>query len=304
MERAHPSFHGPELDSSPFGSRPTGLILSGGAALGSWQGGVLYALEKEFGFSFHSVAGTSAGSLNGVAYFQDKTETLKSLWRDMPDGSFMRFAPRLNPPSLYSSDAVREFIGAMIDEESVRKNPRCWFYALSVDLCRGLNQAQYSPEAGGPWDGPLLEHVLGSAAVPFLFPPVLVRGENGGKPKMLIDGHLVSYIDLGVMVERGVRDFLFLNVASKVSLGKPRRNVRGYISTMVDRLLQGQVDAGLSGIKSLAREREIRAFAVHPAAPLNMSVFGFKKQECRAAFDRGLAEAAAFEKNPAAFRIL
>jgi predicted acylesterase/phospholipase RssA len=303
MEPADHPLYGPDLESSPFGTRPIALILSGGAALGSWQGGAVYALEKELGFSFHSVAGTSAGSLNGVAYFQNKTETLKSMWRDMPDGSFMRFSPRLRPPSLYCGQSIRDYVGAMIDEEAVRRNPRCWFYAVSVDLSRGLTQAEYSPEPDGPWDDPLLDHVLGSAGVPFVFPPVKIPMKNGARPKVLVDGHVLSHMDLSRIIERGALDLFFVNVASKVSLGSPRHTVRGYISTLVDQLLQGQIHGGLQSIAHIVKDQGIRAFALHPAKPLNMSVFGFKKSECREAFDRGLADAHAYAANPAAYRI-
>ena len=102
------AFFGPSLKEAPLGSRPTALILSGGAALGSWQAGVVYAFEREHGLSFHSVAGTSAGSLNGLAYFQDTIETLRELWRDVPGGVFLKYAISLRPPSLHSTRRYRE----------------------------------------------------------------------------------------------------------------------------------------------------------------------------------------------------
>lgn len=295
---------GPSLESEPLGSRPIALVLSGGAALGSWQGGVLYALEKRHGVSFHSVAGTSAGSLNGAAYFQDRTQDLRSLWRDIPNGAFMKLAPRISPPSVYSQAAVRSYLAGIIDEESARRARRCWFYVLSVDLRKGLDQAEYSPEPGGPWTAPLLDHILGSIAVPLLFPPVEVPAVNGAPGKTLVDGHLLSYIDLGRMVQRGALDFLFVNVASKTALSAPRYGARGYISTLVDRLLQGQIDGGLAGLGYVAAAKGLRAFELNPGKPLGISVFGFKREECRRCFDRGEDDAGTFMKDPGRFRIL
>lgn len=282
--------HGPDLGDAPLGSRPTALILSGGAALGSWQGGVLYALEKEYGFSFHSVAGTSAGCLNGVGYFQNKTDNLRELWRDIPGGLFMRLAPRLRPPSIYSQQAIRSYLRTFVDEEACRRSPRCWFYVMSADLCRGLDQAEYSPEPDGPWDAPLLEHLLGSVAVPFLFPPVKIPACGGAPRKVLVDGHLTSFVDLPRMVERGARDFLFVSVAAKTSLARPRYNVGGYVSTLVEHMLQGQIDNSLASLRLMAPEHGIRAFEFTPARPLNIGVFSFRKEECRRAFDRGVVD--------------
>ncbi len=304
MENADLPLYGPALEDAPLGSRPAALILSGGVALGSWQGGVLYAFEKEHGLDFHSVAGTSAGSLNGVAYFQNDTERLKRMWRDVPRGAFMKYSLGLRPPRVYSQDAMRTYLKGFIDEDAVRANPRCWFYVLSTNLRKGLDQAEYSPEPGGPWDGPLLEHVLGSVAVPFLFPPVRIPAKNGAPAKDLMDGHLISFIDLERMAARGVRDFLFVNVASRVSLARPRYSLRGFISTLVDQLLQGQVDTGIAQLRLVAKERGLRAFEFNPRKPLNISVFGFDRKECRRAFDKGVEDARTYLKDPKPFRIL
>lgn len=304
MENADFPLYGPTLEEAPLGSRPTALILSGGAALGSWQGGVLYGFEKEHGLDFHSVAGTSVGSLNGVAYFQNDTERLKELWRDVPGGVFMKYSLGLRPPHVFSQKAVRDYLKNFIDEESVRANPRCWFYVLSTNLRKGLDQAEYSPEPGGPWAEPLLDHVLGSVAVPFLFPPVRIPARNGTPAKDLVDGHLISFIDLERMAARGVRDFLFINVASRVSLARPRYSLRGFISTLVDQLLQGQVDTGIAQLRVVAKERGLRAFEFNPRKPLNISVFGFDRKECRRAFDQGVADAGTYLKAPKTFRIL
>lgn len=294
----------PSLEKVPLGSRPTALILSPGASLGSWQAGVMSAFI-ESGLEFHSVLGTSIGAINGAAYFQGIDSKLKEMWRDMPAGAFMRFSPRLGPPSLYSLENVRRTLNGLIDEELCRRRRRCWFYAVSVDISvSGVRQAAYSPEEGGPWDGPLLDHVLGSVAVPFVFPPAEVPAGNGSPARTLVDGGLTSYARLAPLVERGARDFLFINVVDAASRQAPCYSPRGFIRTLINQMLHAQVHNSLDTLRLLADEEGLRAFEFIPSEPLDMKVFTFDPAECREKFDRGTADARKHLSDPEAFRIL
>ncbi|OGR59624.1 MAG: hypothetical protein A2X36_05410 [Elusimicrobia bacterium GWA2_69_24] len=289
----------------PLGGRPTALILSGGASLAAWQGGALYALERR-GIPFQAVLGTSAGSLNGAAYLQGDTELLKKLWTDIPREKLMRFSPRLSPPSLFSMDAVRRALGELLSEERCRARRRCWFYAVSVDIRNGGTvQAQYSPEPDGPWDSPFLDHVLGSIAVPFVFPPVEVQGARPDAPRrLLVDGHLTSFAFLDTLVERGARDFLFLNVVGGRGPRRTPMGLKRYANALITEAMQSQLVNSVEVLRRHRRSEEFRAYEFHPSEPLNMSVFGFKKAECRWAFDLGLQDAEACLKDLPTRRIL
>ncbi|MBI3299681.1 MAG: patatin-like phospholipase family protein [Elusimicrobia bacterium] len=294
----------PSLAEAPLGSRPTALVLSGGAALGAWQGGVLWALEKNHGLSFPQVLGTSAGSVNGAAYFQGTTDLLRELWRDVPREAFLRFEPRLSPPSLFSLDSIAGYLGSVISEERCRAAKRCWFYAVAVDMGgAGTVQAQYSPEPGGPWDGPLLEHVLGSIAVPFVFPPRRLAA-NGSPARLFVDGHLSSFVDLGPLLDRGALDLLFVSVIGPGRGTKPRLSPRGYVSAIINQLMRSQVDNTLFAASDRIRRGGVRVFEFGPSRPLDISVFGFKKDECRRVFDQGVGDAAVLAKDASPWRVL
>jgi predicted acylesterase/phospholipase RssA len=288
-----------------LGQRPLALILSGGAALGSWQGGVLCNLEAEYGLDFHSVLGTSAGSLNGVAYFQRNSQLLREVWRDVGGAGFMRWRPRLRPPSLYSQEALRKFLTPFVDEERCRRERRCWFYAVAADIGgSGVLQAEYSPEEGGPWTGSVLDHVLGSIAVPFLFPPVEIPAQDGAPQRTLVDGHLTSFIDLERLIARGVRDFLFVNVVSSEGRSGPLGNWRGFISRLINHMLVGQVSNSLASIRGRVEELGIRAYEFTPRKPLKIGVFAFNAEECRKGFDQGVQESRILMDNLQDFRII
>ncbi|MBI5596592.1 MAG: patatin-like phospholipase family protein [Elusimicrobia bacterium] len=293
----------PSLAEAPLGTRPAALILSGGAALGAWQGGVLWAFDARHGIPFGQVLGTSAGSINGAAYLQGSTALLKELWRDVPRGDFLDLSPRLVPPSLLSLDSVAGYLSGVISEERCRASKRCWFYAVAVDIAGGGTvQAQYSPEPGGPWDGPLLEHILGSIAVPFVFPPRRLAA-NGGPARVFVDGHVTSFVDLAPILDRGALDLVFVSVIGARRAGTPRFGPRGFISTLINQLMRAQVDNSLAAVAHRVASGGVRVFEFAPLEPLDMSVFLFKKEECRRAFDQGAADAALFVGDPGRWRI-
>lgn len=293
----------PSLAEAPLGSRPIALILSGGAALGAWQGGVLWALDQRHGLKFSQVLGTSVGSINGAAYFQGSTELLRELWRDVPREAFLHFSPRLNPPSLLSLDSVERYLSGVISEERCRTARRCWFYAVAVDVNgAGTVQAEYSPEPDGPWDGPLIDHLLGSIAVPFVFPPHHV-GANGSPERMFVDGHLTSFIDLAPILDRGALDLLFVSVIGRTGGGPPQFSPRGFVSTLINRLMRAQVDNSLGAVAERVGRTGVRVFDLGPSKPLDTSVFLFKKHECRRIFDQGVLDAAALAAEPARWRV-
>ncbi len=292
----------PTLEESPLGSRPTALILSGGASLGAWQGGVLWELERR-GLSFGQVLGSSAGSINGAAYFQGTVGMLKDLWRDVPRESFLDWSPGISPPRIMELASVGRYLRTVLSEERCRAAKRCVYYAVAVDLNgAGTVQAEYSPEPGGRWDGDLIDHILGSVAVPFVFAPWRVAARNGTPERLFVDGHTSCFVDLAPILDRGALDLLFVNVVSPV--GRPRMSPRGFISTMINTLMQAQVTNALAAVKGRLATNGVRVIEFTPSKPLDISVFLFKKHECRRIFDQGVADADLLFKDPSKYRRL
>lgn len=287
----------------PLGSRPIALVLPGGAALGSWQAGCLYGLVEN-GLSFHSVYGTSIGCINGCAYFQDTLERLSKVWHTVGPSDFFSFRPRLNPVSLFSQKSLRGYLAGHIDEERARRLKRCWYYVVSADIAHGTtHQAVYSPEPDGQWEGALLDHVLGSISIPFIWPPVPVDG-NGAGPRLLLDGNAKSYVNLWPAIERGARDIVFLSVVHPSELRTPQFGLRTYVGTLINQLLQGQIEHSLDSARLLAKDKGLRAFVFHPQAPLKIKPLGFDAKECGKAFDQGQADAPRMLASCATYRVV
>lgn len=57
-----------------------GLCLSGGGAKGSYQAGVIKALNERGISKFHSISGTSIGAINGYFIFTENVENLEKMW--------------------------------------------------------------------------------------------------------------------------------------------------------------------------------------------------------------------------------
>lgn len=291
------SFGGPGIEQAPLGSRPTALILSGGAALGSWQAGVLYALAEMRGLRFVSVVGSSAGSINGCAYFQGTLDVLQEFWRNVPGRSFMSLGPKLLPPSLFRHEPLREYLAGFVNEGRARSLKRCWFHPVAADITRArMHQSSFSP-AGDPWEGPLLDRILASIAVPVVFPPVRV-GDS-----MFVDGHVSCFADLEPSLACGARDFLFINVIGRPSGKEGAQTIRRYASLLIDTIMRAQVDNVLAVLRPRAQSMGLRFFEFNPLRPLRVRVFKFDRAECRAAFEQGLGEAERLLADPSLFQV-
>ncbi|MEK7858834.1 MAG: patatin-like phospholipase family protein [Elusimicrobiota bacterium] len=290
--------------SAPLGARPLALVMPGGAAYGAWQAGCLYSLVRK-GLAFHSIYGTSAGALNGCAYFQDTMELSWKIWRNVKNSDFFRISPRLSPFSVLSQRHLRAFLADHVDEDRARRLRRCWFYVVSTDIASGrTHQATYSPEPGGPWDEPLLDNIVGSISIPFLLPPMRIPGTNGGRDKLLLDGNAKSYVNLYPALERGARDVLYLSVLHPSMMEQPLFGLRDYVGTLINQLLQGQIDHSLESLRGIAEAKGVRAFVFHPSRPLKLSSISFETGPCRDAFDLGVEDAELLMDDPARYQVL
>ncbi|SCH97609.1 patatin-like phospholipase family protein [Romboutsia sp. 1001713B170207_170306_H8] len=64
-----------------------GLCLPGGGAKGSYQAGVIKALNDKGINNFASISGTSIGSINGYFVFTDNVENLEDMWINIEENS-------------------------------------------------------------------------------------------------------------------------------------------------------------------------------------------------------------------------
>ncbi len=189
------------------GAGGTAFVLGGGGVLGAAEVGMLQAL-LERGIRPDLVVGTSVGAINGALVAADPTpsavDRLRQVWEELAStrvfagsvfarvGTLVRTRTHLHP-----REPLRDLLAAHL--------PVPAFADLAVPFqC----VAASIERAAEHWftDGPLLDAVLASCAVPGLLPPVAIDGEH------YLDGGLVHSIPVGRAVALGAATVYVLHV--------------------------------------------------------------------------------------------
>jgi NTE family protein len=197
-DRTRPESHGP---------RPAAFVLSSGANLGAVQVGVLRALV-EHSIRPDLIVGCSIGAINGAALAQDPTmagiEQLEHVWKTTDTRELMP-RPWLPPPValMRRGEAIHSRVGLhrLLD----RALTATTFADLDIPLQCVATDVYAGAEA---WfhDGPLVEALLASAAVPAMFPSVVIDGRR------YLDGAVVNDVPIRRAVELGARTLYVLEV--------------------------------------------------------------------------------------------
>ena len=186
---------------------PVAFVLGGGGVLGAVQVGMLRALFRA-GYRPDVVVGTSIGAVNGALVAADPTEAvterLVRLWSspeaaevygDSLARQLRRFAARTH---LHSPLPLRRLLTGELGEQSTFADLKVPFRCCAASIERAAEH----------WfdNGPLVDAVLASSAVPGLLPPMEVGGEH------FVDGGIVNSIPIGEAVRVGARQIFVLQV--------------------------------------------------------------------------------------------
>ncbi|MBA3652716.1 MAG: patatin-like phospholipase family protein [Actinobacteria bacterium] len=203
----------------------TVFVLGGGANLGATQVGMLRAL-LERGIRPDAVVGCSVGAINGAVFACDPTadgvERLETLWRNL-DGGTICPPGRLNAlwlmtrryRALENNDGLRRLLerhigGARFEDCSVP------LHVVATSMTSG----------GEHWfsTGPLVPPLLASAAIPAVFPPVIIDNEA------FIDGAVVNNVPISQAYALGAKRVVVLHVGN---FSRPRRPPRRPIEALI-----------------------------------------------------------------------
>ena len=185
----------------------TAFVLGGGGLLGAAEVGMLHALH-DAGIRADVVLGTSIGAINGAVFAAFPADEAVARLED-----------------LWTSDASSSVFGASAWQR-MNTIARSWTHTHPVAPLRDLLTAQVGPaliedltipfqcvaasieRASEHWftEGPLVDALLASSAVPGLLPPARVGNEH------FVDGGLVHSIPLGRAVALGARTVFVMQV--------------------------------------------------------------------------------------------
>ena len=195
------------------------FVLSGGGNRGAIQVGMLRALLRA-GIRPDLVVGASVGAINGAGLAADPTpdgvEALARTWSGLRDDTLFprhqyggwRFIQHRN--SVYSDTGLRRVIESFLP------------YARLEDAAVPIEVVAASLTTGNEvWftEGPAVEAILASAALPGVFPPVRIGSD------LLIDGGVLNDVPMNRACRPGIaRVFVLLCgplVAESVPAGRP-----------------------------------------------------------------------------------
>ncbi len=181
-----------------------GLVLSGGGAKGAYEAGVfraLYALD--FADKVKAVSGTSVGALNTLIFAMQDVELAQTLWSKiglrnilspsdkMERGQLREVMRHISPdtleiealPSLllelsrsnvspFTQAGLRSLLWKTVDFQRIRHSGMA-LYACAYDV-EALKPVYFHLNALS--DEEIIDAVLASAAIPYLFQPVSLGG--------------------------------------------------------------------------------------------------------------------------------
>jgi len=198
------------------------FVLGGGGHNGAYEVGMLRALF-EHGITPDVVVGTSVGAMNGAAVAASPSlktvEKLRDVWMTLNEdqifgGSILSGAANLvrTRTSLHSNRALRDTLEQLLPVKTF-EDLQVPFHCVAASIERAAEQ----------WfsDGPLVDAILASAAVPGVLPPVEIGNEH------FVDGGIVNSIPISRAVELGAKKIYVLQVGRvETPLAPPRTPVQ------------------------------------------------------------------------------
>src|SRR5690349_881675 len=226
------------------GHPTTAFVLSGGASLGALQVGMLGALFGQ-GIVPDLIVATSVGSLNGAFIAsrpgppaKSDIDALADLWRSVRRGSVFPLNPLTGLTGfsglrrgLVPSGALRRLIESHVAVECLEEL-RIPLHAIAADVRTG-KECRLS-------EGPIVEAVLASAALPGVFPPVEWEG------RLLMDGGVANNTPISHAVELGAERVYVLSTGQVCELASAPRGAVGMLVHALTLLVHQRLAADIA----------------------------------------------------------
>ena len=259
------------------------FVLSGGAALGAVQVGMLRALYER-GIAPDLIVGTSAGAING-AFIAERPQSvatadaLAALWQDIRRGQIFPLNPLTGllgflgaRDHLVPASGIQRLLARHLDHENLEGLP-IPLHVVAVDVITG-EEVRLS-------EGPLADAVLASAAIPAVLRPV----EWGDRT--LMDGGVANNTPISQALELGADRIYVLPTGHACALPEPPGSALGMalhaISLLTHRRLLDDVE----------RHRDdAQLIVLPPPCPLTIAPIDFSRADELVA--RGYADALDF----------
>lgn len=258
-----------------------GFVLSGGGSLGAIQAGMLRALYER-GIAADVIVGTSVGAING-AYIASRPQApetadgLAEIWRGVHRSEVFPFNPATALVGLAGrrnyavpSGPLRRLIDSQLDFGRLEEAP-IPLHVVAVDLFSG-HERRLS-------EGPALEAILASAAIPGVFEPVEWEDTE------LIDGGVANNTPISHALELGCDRIYVLPTGTSCALTEAPHGTLGMALQAMSLLLQQRLDADIEALRG-----DPRLVVLPPPCPITLQPTDFSHAD--ELIERGYLEAA------------
>ncbi len=247
----------------------TALVFSGGGSLGAVQVGMLFALIKA-DLQVDMIVGSSVGALNG-AYFasnptQEGVEGLAKLWLSLRKHDIFPIswlsgllALLKHQDYLVDASALRTLIHRALSFTQI-EDAKVPLHVVATDALSGSEVLLSS--------GSLEEALLASAAIPVIFPHVVIDGRH------LVDGGVANNTPIASAVRLGAERIIVLPTGVPCDSPEPPRGMAAKALHSLNLMSMRQLD---HDIERYATQAKI--IVVEPLCPLDVSVFDFSQTE-------------------------
>ncbi|MGD9702893.1 MAG: patatin-like phospholipase family protein [Ilumatobacteraceae bacterium] len=259
----------------------TAFVLSGGAALGAVQVGMLQALETA-GIRPDLVVGTSVGAINAAWIAGDpsgaRLDDLEALWLSLRRGQVFPSGPA----GLFGLLGRRS---GLVDQRQLRRLiSRHVTYELLEDAGVPLHVVVTDVLTGRDVRlsrGPVIDAILASAAIPGVFSPVMISG------RAYMDGGVVNNAAISHAVAEGATTVYVLPTGWSCSLDRPPAGALGMALHGLAVLVQHRLADDVDHFRTLVDLR-----VVPPPCPIRVGPADFS--HARELIDQGRASATAW----------
>jgi NTE family protein len=242
----------------------TAFVLAGGGSLGAVEVGMLQAL-LEHGERPDFVVGASAGAINGACFAAEPTlagvakmaATWSALRREhiFPLGMRSLLALLLRRDHLVGSHGLRRLLEAHLPYRLL-EHAALPIHVVATELASG-DEVLLS-------EGPAVDAVLASAAIPGIFPSVSIGGRE------LVDGGITNNTPISAAIRLGAQRVLVLPTGFACALKRMPTTIIGKALHSLSLLVARQL------VHDIARYRgSIALHVVPPLCPLDFSPYDY-----------------------------
>lgn len=242
---------------------PTAFVLAGGGSLGAVQAGMLLALT-EAGVRPDFILGSSVGALN-AAFFSGAPDAagaarLAEVWCGLRRADVFPFSLSRLMGILRRSDSI-------VDPAALRRLIERHLPFTLIEQARlPLHVMATDPQGLGVRlsQGPAVDAILASAAIPGIFPPVTIGGRE------LMDGAIAANTPLRMAVQLGARQIIVLPTGYACALAGPPRGAVARVLHAITLLIAWQLMHEIN-----AMPEDVAVHLVPALCPLDVSPADF-----------------------------